>query len=111
MSDMNDDDLLEADQEFQKALKAFFLKNYKSFITDIKNLLDTGDFDSAYRMVHSLKGNAGQIGKTDLQKTAMNVEQFLKGGMNNVTEDMLNALDAELKIVLEELASVLGADV
>jgi len=106
-----DDDLLEADNEFIKTIQLFFVKNYQNLFNDIKKTIDSGEIDKAYRLVHSLKGNAGQIGKTALQKAAVDVERLLRDGKNNVTEDLLKVLDIELKAVLAELAPLLNEGV
>ena len=103
-----DDDLLEADEKFVKALQLFFVKNYQNLYEDIRKNIDEGDISAAYRLTHSLKGNAGQIGRPDLQKAAIDVERLLKDGKNNVTEDLFKTLDTELKIVLNELAPLLN---
>ncbi|MCL2265795.1 MAG: Hpt domain-containing protein [Treponema sp.] len=100
------DDLLETDLEFIKTLQMFFVKNYKNLFADIKKLLDTGEISAAHRLVHSLKGNAGQIERADLQKAAVDVERSLRDGKNNVTEDLLITLETELNTVLKELAAL-----
>jgi len=55
--------------------------------------------------VHSLKGNAGQVGKIILQKAAADVEYQLKDGKNMVTGDQLKILKIELEMILNEFGS------
>ena len=104
------DILLEADSEFKKMLQAFFLKNYKNLFADIKKAINSGEIEAAYRLVHSLKSNSAQIGRTALQKASADVEILLKNGQNNVTEELLNNLETELKTVLDDLASLLNGE-
>jgi len=104
------DILLEADIEFCNMLKMFFVKNYQNLFNDIQKSIDTGEIEAAYRLVHSLKSNSAQIGKTNLQKAAADVEALLKNGQNNVTEPLLKNLKMELNAVLNELSSLLNEE-
>jgi HPt (histidine-containing phosphotransfer) domain-containing protein len=70
--------------------------------------LETGDIKLAHRLAHTLKGNAGQIGKAGLQLAATSVEQALKEGENLVSKEQLKTLETELNIVLNELAPLLN---
>ena len=96
--------LQEADLEFKKSLQKMFVKNNQKKYEEIVKALDAGDIKLAHRMVHTLKGNAGQLGKTILQKAAADVEHYLKDGANLVTEEKLKILQAELEFVLNELS-------
>ena len=68
-----------------------------------------GDMKAAHRMAHSLKGNAGQIGKTELASLAGMVEGMLKDG-NVPPDDIISRLETELKIVLMELNPLLDEE-
>ena len=57
----------------------------------------------AHRLAHSLKSNAGLIGKTTLRNAAAEVEVLLKDGIASVWENKMNILKIELMSVLEEL--------
>jgi len=100
--------LLEADVEFQKSLQLYFVKSNQNRYEDIVNALKAGDIKTAHRYAHTLKGNAGQLGKIMLQKAASEVERQLKDGKNMVTEGQLNALKNELDAVLTELSYLLA---
>ena len=99
----NENFLLEADLEFQKAMKVYFVKTNKDVISSIKNYLKNGDIKSAHRTAHSLKSNAAQLGKINLQKIAAEAERQLKNGENNITEEQLKNLETELNAVITEL--------
>jgi len=94
-----------ADIEIQKKLRADFVVNNLNRFNEIIQALDVNDITLAHRLAHSLKSNAGLIGKTALQKAAAETEKMLKCGENKVTEAQMSALQAELDSVLYELAS------
>jgi signal transduction histidine kinase/CheY-like chemotaxis protein len=98
---------LEDDMELQKILQSLFAKNNHNKFSEITAALETGDIQLAHRLAHTLKGNAGQIGKTRLQLAATSVEQALKNEKNLVAEEQLKNLETELKLVLDEFASLL----
>ena len=95
---------LEANLEYQKKFQGLFVKNNKDKFQEIVDALDSGDIVLAHRHVHSLKGDAGHIGKIILQKAAGDVEQNLKDGKKLVTAEQLNILKMELDLVLSEFA-------
>ena len=92
------------DPEFQKSLFKLFYKNNRNKYDEIIKALKVGDIALAHRLAHTLKSNAGQIGKTNLQYAAADIEESLKHGKNHVTEKHLKTLEKEFIITLEELA-------
>ena len=100
---------IEADFESQKNLQALFIKTNKNIYNEITEAMEAGDITKAHRITHSLKGNAGQIGKIILQKAAADIEYMLKDGKNMVTGEQLKILKTELDMVLNEFAQ--NADV
>jgi len=97
---------LESDLEFQKELQQMFILNNKNKFIEITEALECADIELACRLVHSLKGNAGQIGKIILQNAASDVENKLKNGKNYVTDDQMKILKTELEIVLNEFSAL-----
>jgi len=102
---MNKYEYTEAETEFQKSLHIMFLKNNQNLVEEITKALKEDDIKLAHRLVHTLKGNAGQLGKNILQQTAANIEHLLKEGKNLVTEEQLKVLETELKAVLSDIAT------
>jgi CheY-like chemotaxis protein len=92
------------DRDTQQVLQMLFVKNNLHKFDEIANALKTNDITLAHRLAHTLKGNAGQIGKAALQQAAAKVEQQLKEGKNQVSGEQLKALETELAAVLRELA-------
>jgi HPt (histidine-containing phosphotransfer) domain-containing protein len=101
-------DSIEMDVEFQNKIKTLFAKNNQKKYEEIADALDMGDIKLAHRLVHTLKSNAGQIGKKLLQNAAMTVENQLLGEKNLVTKEQLAALKNELTAVLNELSPLLA---
>ena len=100
----------EADAQLLKQLQASFYKDNLTKYSQLVAAIDQGDIKLAHRMVHSLKSNAGQLGKTDLQKAAADVELLLKDGQNRLSGDKLAILRSELDAVLEELQELEGVN-
>ena len=89
--------------ELQNKLKTKFSKENQTKFAEIAEALHSDDLKLAHRLAHSLKGNAGMIGKTKLQHIAAEVEGRFKEGEIPASEQM-DALKNELESVLEELA-------
>jgi CheY-like chemotaxis protein len=104
VSDMSKGVQLEADTNFMNNLQVMFYKNNLNKHEEIVNALEDDDIKLAHRLAHTLKSNAGQIGKTVLQKAAGIVEAQLKGGKNKVSAEQLKILETELVMVLNEIA-------
>jgi signal transduction histidine kinase/CheY-like chemotaxis protein len=94
--------------ETQQVLQTLFVKNNLHKFDEIDNALKTGDITLAHRLAHTLKSNAGQIGKRALQHAAATLEQQLKDGKNLTSADPLRVLETELAAVLRELAHLSG---
>jgi len=90
-------------KDFIKKIQYLFLKENKTKYKEITEALKADDFKLAHRLVHTLKSNAGQIGKTLLQEAAGNIERQLKSGKNQPSEKQLRVLEAELYSVINEL--------
>jgi len=106
----NQDDgtsLMDSDLEFLKSLKSLFVRDNQNKYNEIITALEQDDIELAHRLTHTLKSNAGQIGKTVLQKAAADVECKLKNGRNLVTEELLSVLNNEMLIVLDEFYPLL----
>ena len=94
------------DPEFLKSLNILFYKNNRDKYNEITKALNDGNPALAQRLAHTLKSNAGQIGKTALQYASDEIERSLSRGKNNVTEKQLKTFKKELDMVLEEFAGL-----
>ena len=98
--------LTDADIEFKKRLQSLFVKSNNKKYDDIVRALEDGDVKLAHRLVHTLKGNAGQLGKNQLHQAAAEVERQLKDEKNLATPEQMAALKAELDVVLSQFAAI-----
>jgi len=97
--------LPESDAEFQKTLRKVFYNSSINKYNEINDAINKKDIKLAHRLAHTLKGNAGQVGKTALQKAAAQVEHHLRDGINLVTEELFATLKTELDLVLSEFSA------
>jgi signal transduction histidine kinase/DNA-binding response OmpR family regulator len=101
---------LEADTDFMKNIKIMFYKNNLNKYEELVKALEENDIKVAHRIVHTLKSNAGQIGKAVLQKVAAVIEKQLKDGKNKVSAEQLKIFETELVMVLNEIAPMAEED-
>ncbi|MCL2443540.1 MAG: ATP-binding protein, partial [Treponema sp.] len=94
------------ENELQQKLIINFVNNNSNKISEIKDALSSNDIKLAHRLAHTLRGNAGQLKKTELQKAAEDVEMQLKTGESHVTPGQMAALEEELKKVLVEFEPI-----
>jgi len=94
---------INAENEFQDKIQRLFVKNNQNKYEEIIKTLEEGDIKHAHRLTHTLKSNAGQIGRPSLQKAATEIEQHLKNGKNEVTSRQLALLKTELEETLSQL--------
>jgi HPt (histidine-containing phosphotransfer) domain-containing protein len=70
---------LQGNKTLYRKLLLSFAKGYRSAANEIRQALDTNDFDQAHSLVHNLKGLAGNLAAKDLQAAAVNLEKLVKG--------------------------------
>jgi PAS domain S-box-containing protein len=100
----NEKDGAEDEEKMQDQLRSRFVKSNQNVFKDFSDAINKGDLQLAFRLVHSLKSNAGMIGKTELQNTAAEAEAILK---NEKIPDanVMTALESMLKSVLDEIGT------
>jgi len=98
------------DMEFQKSLEKYFIKANINKYEELCKLIESGDIKMAYKLVHALKGNAGQIGKNRLQSAAASVEHQLADGVNTASPEQMETLKSELDAVLTEFLPLLNEE-
>jgi len=100
--------LSDSEKEFKITLQRLFVKNNRDKHKEIITALNDGDVSKAHRLAHTLKSNAGQIGKKQLKNAASEVELYLMYGKNHASEEQLKTLENELNIVIEELSPLMS---
>jgi HPt (histidine-containing phosphotransfer) domain-containing protein len=79
--------------ELQKKSKINFVKNNQIKYAEIIEAVSVGNLELAHRLAHTLKGNAGLIGKARLQNAAAQLETLLEN-MNPECVNFLNDVRA-----------------
>ena len=102
-------------------MKFNFVKTNQGKYEEFMQTVKSGDNKLAYRLIHTLKSNAGQIGEKRLQEAAAALEVMLadehpQSGQQDgaegrtsllLDEKKTNLLQAELNLVLDNLAPLL----
>jgi polar amino acid transport system substrate-binding protein len=90
-------------------LKDFLAKN-KNIIKDIQNRLDAGDYETAERLVHTLKGVSGNIGAERVFENAKELNNAIRDRTAQLLPALLDATDDALIEVLQGLEKELGVE-
>jgi PAS domain S-box-containing protein len=81
-----------------------FVSGQKSAVADIRAALAKNDPGAAERLAHTLKGVAGNIGATDLQQRAQELEAVIRAGQpREALEAQLDALTTPLDALITQL--------
>jgi HPt (histidine-containing phosphotransfer) domain-containing protein len=94
---------VQKDNKMRQWLINNFVKTNRSRFKEISDAINTGDIQTAHRLVHTLKSNAGQLNKTMLQHAAEELEGKLANGVNNSTPQQMKTLQTELSAAIAEL--------
>jgi len=89
-------------------LKIYFARSNRDVVEKITRAVEEYDLKLAHRIVHTLKGNAGQIGETALQEAAAITEVFIKDEDIPGTRVQIANLETELRVVLYKLAPLIN---
>jgi CheY-like chemotaxis protein/nitrogen-specific signal transduction histidine kinase len=95
------------DEELLLDMQTIFVNDNQGKFEEFMNAVDAGDIKSAHRLAHTLKSNAGTIGKTALQAAAAKAEELWGGGENRLTPELIDTLKTELDAALKELEPLL----
>jgi CheY-like chemotaxis protein len=96
-----------AEKELRHKLIKNFVKDNQNKFNEIETAAKSGDIKLAHRLAHSLKSNAGQLGRTGLQQAAEDAEHHLENNQNRLTKYHLKTLETELKATLLEYETIL----
>jgi len=90
-------------------MRTIFVNDNQNTLAEFKDAIFHNDVQKAHRIAHTLKSNAGTIGKAALQSAARNAEMSLVNGENLLMPENLRTLETELNAVLAELEPLRGA--
>lgn len=91
-----------SEERVKKFLRMFVCD--ESFST-LCSALESGDYETAFRAAHTLKGTCANLGITALQNSASEITEALRGGVNNGADALLQRVkdDYDLTIGCIEL--------
>ncbi|MCL2763058.1 MAG: response regulator, partial [Treponema sp.] len=96
-----------AEEKSLNQLRVHFAKNNQNTYAEIIQAVNAGEGKLAHRLMHTLKGNAGQIRERRLQAAAVAAETVILEGRNLLDGREIRILKAELQLVLDSLAPLL----
>jgi signal transduction histidine kinase/CheY-like chemotaxis protein len=96
------------DSEMAKLRKDFY-NGQKHTAKNIRDAVSAGDFETAERLAHTLKGLAGMIKEHQLEKISSKTEKTLK--QKTLHEEDIILLENQLSIILSDIEGVLKRDV
>jgi CheY-like chemotaxis protein len=90
---------------YKKILLKFYT-DYTDVAGQIQTAIDSNDQELAQRLAHTVKGVAGNIGATDLQEPAKNLELAAKAGEFDQAKALMDPFQATLDLVLDSLKAI-----
>ncbi|MDR2693276.1 MAG: transporter substrate-binding domain-containing protein [Chitinispirillales bacterium] len=87
-------------------MRTIFVNDNQNTFAEFMEAIRHCDIQKANRIAHTLKSNAGTIGKPALQAAALDAEKRLANGENTLTPECLKTMETELNAVLAELESL-----
>jgi CheY-like chemotaxis protein len=100
----------EEDDEINiEALQRIFAQDHQQTYARIMDALEAADTKTAYRLVHSLKSNAGYIKETRLEETTKELEMLLKlePSPADLIKEHMDVVKEEMDGILEKFAHLL----
>ena len=95
--------------ELQQKMLVYFAKKNQNAYENLSAAISNGDIKLAHRLAHSLKGNAGQLGLSELQSISEDIEFTLKANQLP-SDDKITSLKTELNIILDSLKPLLDEE-
>lgn len=87
---------------YRKLLILFYQSNI-SIVDNIRMALGRQEREEALHLVHAIKGTAGNLGAMELSRTAMALEQAIKGGESTSLDGAMFRFEADLATVFESV--------
>jgi CheY-like chemotaxis protein len=78
---------LQENRRLYRKLLLDFGEKYAGTTAEIRRALDAGDFDQAHRLIHNIKGLAGNLAATNLQAAAEELEKLVKARTDGASSD------------------------
>ncbi len=99
---------LQGNQELYKKLLLNFGGSYSNATHDIRQALDSADYENAHQLVHSLKGVAANLAAGRVQKATIELEKLVKHADANSPPEP-ESIDFQLDVLKNALDQAMGA--
>jgi len=103
-------DRLSGNSKLYVRLLKIFIRDYAGVTAELKAALHRSDSETALRLIHTIKGVAGNISAQQLRIAATEVEQAIKQQFLDKLDRLLVTFDQALKQIIESVNS-LGASI
>lgn len=97
-------------QNLVQRMVELFLKNVPQRFAAGRDGLAAGDLQAVEHAVHSIKSSAGNIGAEELMELAGQAEAAAEGGQTDRLPALIDAIDAALAAVSQQLQAELEED-
>jgi len=92
---------------FFKLLSDLFA-DHQNDVVLIRKAVENGDFDTAQRLAHTLKGVGGTIGAMELNKHAEQLEELFKSKELETLDSLMESFEDSMETVMSGLKDYLG---
>ena len=99
---------LQGNRRLYRKLLLDFLSHYSNFADEIHQALASNDIEGVHGLVHNIKGLAGNLSATDLQKTAIEMDSSVKKALSD-GELMPGQLDSNFSALKRSLDDALAS--
>jgi len=94
---------LQGNQKLYRKLLLDFGSKYTTAAAEIRQALDSSDFEQAHSLIHNLKGLAGNLAASALQAAAIEIEKLVKGDQKQqVSRKQLDQKFAKLETAINQ---------
>ncbi|MBF0182840.1 MAG: response regulator [Magnetococcales bacterium] len=94
---------------YRKLLQKFY-ESQANTASELRQVLENGQQEVAQRMVHTLKGMAGNVGARELQTVCEKLEQLILVGTEEPLLAMLDRFETQLAEILKQFGPVLAME-
>lgn len=92
-----------------RALLEKFAASYQNFMPELRGYLDKGDYQTAAKKFHTVKGLAGNIGSRDLREQSIRLEKLCLTAPESLDNELLNSFGSVFSLLLDEISLWLKA--
>ncbi len=96
-------DCLDGNVALYRKILASFSADQADAAARMRTAFSAGDWKSAARIAHTLRGLAGNVGAQNIVRMSREIESALRNGQNDLAETVLTELEAPLAALILEI--------